>query len=243
MVHRIWDITEKEIKKPTNPNSLELYEELDTKAKFIILNGVKDSLIPHLSGKNTTYDMWEALQNMFQNKNKIWVLVLEDNLKSTKMIQGKGVTSYLTRLSQARDDLATIREIVSNSEMEELRDEDLHLNKKASYDGVTLAARMKGKQKDLSKIKCFHYEEFGHYSTSVQGRSREMIRRRGSKLQGIIDEVAWYVDTSASKHMTSSQDVFETQAKEEPKLHMVLEDKSQKELMGSSVVPFRVESG
>jgi len=47
-----------------------------------------------------------------------------------------------------------------------LRDEDLHPNKKASDDDVALVLRMKGKKnKDLSKIKFFVCEEFGHYST------------------------------------------------------------------------------
>jgi len=75
-----------------------VYEELDTKTKLIILDGVKDSLIPHISEKNTTHEMWEALQNLFQNKNKNRVLVLQDKLKATKMIQVEGVTSYMTRL-------------------------------------------------------------------------------------------------------------------------------------------------
>lgn len=71
------------------------------KARLIILDGVKDSLIPHLSGKNSAHEMWMALQNLFQNKNENRVLVLEDKLKSAKMIKGEGVTSYLTRLSQS----------------------------------------------------------------------------------------------------------------------------------------------
>ena len=63
-----------------------MYEDLDTRATLIILDGLKDPLITHFSGKNTTHEMWMSLQNLFQNKNENQVLVLEDKLKSTKMI-------------------------------------------------------------------------------------------------------------------------------------------------------------
>jgi len=61
MVIRIWDFAKKVIKKPTKPKEMEVYKKMDTKAKSIILDDVKDSLIPRLSGKNATHEMWEAL--------------------------------------------------------------------------------------------------------------------------------------------------------------------------------------
>ena len=67
---------------------------------MIILDGVKDSLIPHVFGKNNAHEMWMVLQNLFQNLNENRELVLQDKLKSTKMIKGEGTTSYLMRLSQ-----------------------------------------------------------------------------------------------------------------------------------------------
>ena len=99
-VNMIWEFVEKAIKKLTTPKELEVYEDLDMRVILIILDGVKDPLIPHFSGKNIAHEIWMALQNLFQNKNENWVLVLEDKLKSTKMIKGEGVTLYLTRLSQ-----------------------------------------------------------------------------------------------------------------------------------------------
>ena len=56
-VNRIWDFAKKEIKKPIDPKELYIWEDLDTKARLIILDGVKDSLIPHLSGKNNAHEM------------------------------------------------------------------------------------------------------------------------------------------------------------------------------------------
>lgn len=65
MVNKISDFVDKEIKKPTDPKVLEVYEELDTKAKLMILDGVKDHLIPHMSEKNTAHEIWKALQDLF----------------------------------------------------------------------------------------------------------------------------------------------------------------------------------
>ena len=39
-------------------------------------------------------------------------MVLREKLKSVKMVKGEGVTSYLTRISQVRDELAAVGEVV-----------------------------------------------------------------------------------------------------------------------------------
>ena len=44
---------------------LEIYEYLDVRERLIILDGVKDALIPHFSGKKIAHEMWMAL---FQGK-------------------------------------------------------------------------------------------------------------------------------------------------------------------------------
>lgn len=69
-VNRIWEFSKKAIKNPIDPKELEVYEDLDTMARLIILDGVKDALIPHLFRKNNTHEMWMAIQNLFQNKNE-----------------------------------------------------------------------------------------------------------------------------------------------------------------------------
>jgi hypothetical protein len=45
-----------------DPVSLDLHEVKEAKAQRIILDGVKDHLIPHLAEKNTTKEMWEHLK-------------------------------------------------------------------------------------------------------------------------------------------------------------------------------------
>lgn len=48
--------------------------------------------------------------------------------------------------------------------------------------------------------------------------------------QGTIDEDGWYVGSGATKHITGSQEVFETLVEWDSNLHMVMGDKSQLEI-------------
>jgi hypothetical protein len=69
----------------SNPKDLDAHTLKDVKARRIILNGVKDHLIPHLSGKKSANAMWEALKSLFQSKNENRIMVLREKLRDTKM--------------------------------------------------------------------------------------------------------------------------------------------------------------
>lgn len=131
---------------------------------------------------------------------------------------------------------------------------------------------MKGKQKkELSMVKCFNCDEMGHYLSGCPMKKKgDDKNRKGKQVvgvatlakiddltrilkeeefdmfsnfsQGTIDEDGWYVDNGATKHVTGSQDVFETLAKWDSKLHMVLGEKNLLEIRGLGLVPFRMET-
>ena len=52
--------------------------------------------------------MWDALTGLFQSSNKNRKMVLREKLKSIKMVKGEVVMTYLTRISQVRDELAAV---------------------------------------------------------------------------------------------------------------------------------------
>jgi hypothetical protein len=72
----------------------------DVKSRRIILDGVKDHLIPHLSGKNSTKDKWEALKSLFQSKNENHKMVLREKLRDMKMTGSDTMTTYITQIRQ-----------------------------------------------------------------------------------------------------------------------------------------------
>ena len=73
-------------------------------------------MIPHLSGNDTTWEM-EALKGLVQNKNENRKMLLREKLRDTKMIVSDTVTTYLTRISQVRDELEVIGEKVDDSKL------------------------------------------------------------------------------------------------------------------------------
>ena len=50
---------------PKDLAALVTWKKLDSKAMLVILDGVKDHTVPHLSRKNTTLEMWKALERLY----------------------------------------------------------------------------------------------------------------------------------------------------------------------------------
>jgi hypothetical protein len=99
------------------PVALDLHEVKEAKAQRIILDGVKDHLIPHLAEKKTAKEMWDALKNLFEAKNENRKMALKAKLHDTKMGKEESVSSYLTRVAQVKDELAVVGEVISDSEL------------------------------------------------------------------------------------------------------------------------------
>ena len=55
------DHAEKTLAVPTDADPLRMYEENQARTKRLIIDGVKDHVIPHIAGKNTSHDMWSGM--------------------------------------------------------------------------------------------------------------------------------------------------------------------------------------
>ena len=74
-------------------------------------------MIPHISSKTRAYQMWDALTSLFQSSNENRKMVSREKLKSIKMAKVEGVIPYLTRISQVRNELAAVGEVVPGFEL------------------------------------------------------------------------------------------------------------------------------
>jgi hypothetical protein len=115
--NEIWDIVEKTQVVPTDTTLLAAYNKKNVKAKRMLLDVVKDHIIPHVSGKKNAYEMWEALTKLYQSGNQNKKMVLREKLRGTKMSKTDTVTSYLTRISQVRDELMAVGEVFKDDEL------------------------------------------------------------------------------------------------------------------------------
>jgi hypothetical protein len=78
----------------------------------VLLESVKDHLIPHIAEKKYAKEMYDALVSLYQNKNTGKLLHLKHQLQVVKMSSEDTVVNYLMKITQIRDQLATIGETV-----------------------------------------------------------------------------------------------------------------------------------
>jgi hypothetical protein len=68
-----------------DPKDMAIHKIKDVKSKRIIIDRVKDHLIPRLSREKSIRDMWEVLKSLFQINNENQKNLLRENLKYLKM--------------------------------------------------------------------------------------------------------------------------------------------------------------
>jgi 2-phosphoglycerate kinase len=109
----LWSHAEIVVITPTDPAKMAKHETREAKSMWMILDSVRDHLIPHLSEKKPFNAMFSTLTNLFQRKNENRKMVLKDRLRNTKMSKTDSVTSHLTRITRVRDQLGTVDETVT----------------------------------------------------------------------------------------------------------------------------------
>ena len=75
---------------------VEEFEAQEARDQRVILDGVKDHLIPHLVEKKAANEMWDTMKQLFEANNENQKMALKEKLHNVKMTQGESVTSYLT---------------------------------------------------------------------------------------------------------------------------------------------------
>jgi hypothetical protein len=79
----------------------------------IIVDSVKDHWIPYIYHLDSSKNMYNPLTNLFSVRNIGQVMSLKNELYDMKMNDDESITSYFVRISQLRDQLQAIEEIIS----------------------------------------------------------------------------------------------------------------------------------
>jgi hypothetical protein len=96
---------------------VEKFKDSDINAMSIIVDSVKNHLIPYISHLDSSKKMYDALTNLFSFRNIGQVMILKNELRDMKMNDDENITSYFVRISQLRDQLQAIEEIISEKEL------------------------------------------------------------------------------------------------------------------------------
>jgi hypothetical protein len=91
---------------------MEKFKDNDINSMSIIVDSVKDHLIPYISHLDSSKKMYDALTNIFSVRNIGQVMKVKNELRDMKMNDDDDITSYLVRISQLRDQLQPIEEII-----------------------------------------------------------------------------------------------------------------------------------
>jgi hypothetical protein len=91
---------------------MEKFKYNDINAMSIIVDYIKDHLIPYISHIDSSKKMYDDLTNLFSVRNIGQVMSLKNELCDMKMNDDDNITSYFVRISQLRDQLQDIEEII-----------------------------------------------------------------------------------------------------------------------------------
>ena len=83
----------------------------------IIVDYIKENLIPQVSSKDTPKEMYDSLSRMYEGRNIKKKMNLRAQLKSTKMSKGESIQAYFTRVSQFKEQLKSIGESLDEYEL------------------------------------------------------------------------------------------------------------------------------
>jgi len=89
----------------------------DTKARRIILEGIKDHIIPHLHDKKTTYETFKAILYLYHGSNDARKLALKEKLRSIQMSKGEPIITYLSKFTQVWDELGGVGVFVVDNDL------------------------------------------------------------------------------------------------------------------------------
>eukprot|EP00253_Pinus_taeda_P006996 PITA_06996 len=127
-------------------------------------------------------------------------------------------------------------------------------SKKASQSGA------KGKKQDMSKVKCFHCHQHGHYATNCpqKKKNKQAVGSVGgealasqfeldfSLIACLVSSVmgsVWFLDSGASFHMTGDRDLFSDLEDNDLGVHIEMGDDGRYSVTGIITISFEREFG
>jgi hypothetical protein len=110
-------VIQKTLLETATDEEKEIRREEDVKARKILIYSVRDHLLPCIANIKISYEMYEALKYMFESDNTLKALTLKGQLQRTKMTKGDTVATFFMKISDIKEQLGAIGEIISDREL------------------------------------------------------------------------------------------------------------------------------
>jgi len=113
----LWELVDKLVTPSIDSTTLEAHNKNNIKENRVLLDSVKDHIIPHLIEKKMAKYMFYSLVILFKRKNMNKKIVLRNKLISVHMSRYDNVASYLMRITHVCDHLTAMREKMEDTKL------------------------------------------------------------------------------------------------------------------------------
>jgi hypothetical protein len=105
------------MEEPTTNVGRAAYKKRQAKAKRVIFDSVKDSMMPLIAHLRTTNECFDALANLYEKKAPTQKRTLKKQLRTLKMGKDETIFAFFSKIAQTRDQLATIGVAVDDDDL------------------------------------------------------------------------------------------------------------------------------
>jgi hypothetical protein len=111
------EYVESVVAEPIDPKELTKHKKKEVKAKRVLLEFLKDHLIPHIIENTFAKEMYDSLVGLYQNKNTDMMLHLKNQLQIVRMTSEDTIFNYFMKITQIQDRFASIGETMQDAEL------------------------------------------------------------------------------------------------------------------------------
>lgn len=111
------EFVESKVPEPTDEEEKVQWRKKDIKTKKMLVDSVKDHIVPIVSKLKTERDMFKTLEEMYEINNTSQTLALKQQLHHVKMVKGEIIIAYFMKISELRDQLSTIGHVINDKDL------------------------------------------------------------------------------------------------------------------------------
>lgn len=105
------------VTEPSDSEGKRKYEKDDITTMSVVVVFIKDHLIPYVATLESSKQMYDALVRLYTINNIGQAMSLKNELSDVKMTGNDTIASYFMMISELRDQLQAIDEVISKSEL------------------------------------------------------------------------------------------------------------------------------
>ena len=111
------DVVFNTIEEPTSNAGRTAFKKKQAKARRIIYDCVRETLVPNITSLKTSKECFDTLTNLYEKKASSQKRVLQKRLRTLKMNKDERVGPFFTKIAQVRDQLNGIGIAVDDDDL------------------------------------------------------------------------------------------------------------------------------